>query len=91
MSRRRVRDNERHPVLGGLIKLSEGRSLSSPEAERLLEEWPTFVRRTRLGYVVVDRNRASEELQALARGSLELEAVAEEGPLTLYRPIAGRD
>jgi hypothetical protein len=91
VSRRRVRDSERHPVLGGLIKLSEGRSLSGPEMDQLLEGWPAFVMGTTLGYVVLDRERASEELQALAKTSLRLEAVAEDGPLALYRPMIRRD
>jgi hypothetical protein len=91
VSKRRIRDNERHPVLGGLIRLSEGKPLADSEADRLKQEWPEFITRTRLGYVIVDRERASKELQALADTSLQLEAVADDGPLTLFRPIANRN
>ena len=38
------------------------------------------------GYVVLDRARASEELQTVAVTVLQLEKLADEEPLTLYRP-----
>jgi hypothetical protein len=85
VSRRRVNETQRNPVLGTLARLSEGHLLTPPEEERLRHEWPAFVERAIVGYVVVDRQRASEDLQSVAT-ALQLERIAEDGPLVLYRP-----
>jgi hypothetical protein len=86
VSRLRIGLIERDPVLGALTRLSEGEPLEAAQAEQLQREWPAFIDRTTLGYVVLDRTRASEQLQALATTSLQLEQVAESGPLVLFRP-----
>jgi hypothetical protein len=46
---------------------------------------PRFARRSRLGYVVVDRTRASQELVDLVLKSLDLDKVGESWPFDLYR------
>jgi hypothetical protein len=86
VSQRRVRDNQRNPVLSALIRLSERKRLSPRELETLREQWPAFVQRMSIGYVVLDRDRGSEELHALAE-TLELDRLAEHRLLTLYRPF----
>ena len=86
VSRRRVRENERHPVLSALIRLSEGQRLTPRQAEDFRGSWPAFVREASIGYVVVDQKRASEELRSMAATRLALERVGEDGPLVLYRP-----
>jgi hypothetical protein len=87
VSRRRVRDNETDPVLGALIRLSEGQTLAPGEMDRLRTAWPGFVARTPVGYVVLDRNRVTDSLRSAVVEALQLEKLADEPPLTLYRPI----
>ena len=87
VSRRRVRENETDPVLGALIRLSESQTLSPDEMERLRTAWPDFVARVPIGYVVLDRNRAADSLRFAVEHALRLEEVADEPPLTLYRPV----
>ena len=91
VSRRRVRDNQSDPVLGALIRLSEGRRLSPRQVEALRSSWPDFVRRASVGYVVLDRRRAPEQLQSVAATALRLEKLADDEPLTLYRPAVTPD
>lgn len=85
VSQRRVRDNQRDPVLGALIRLSEGTPLSPRQADDLRVQWPAFAQRTSIGYVVLDVARAPEELRSIA-ATLGLDKIAEHGPLILYRP-----
>jgi hypothetical protein len=86
VSRRRVRDNERDPVLSALMRLSEGKPLSDRQAENLVSFWQAFVERTAVGYVVLDLKRAPEGLRAMTETDLRLEMIAHDGPLVLYRP-----
>ena len=83
-----MRENQSDPVLSALVRLSEGKQLSSQQLEALRFSWPAFVRRTSLGYVVLDRDRAPDALQAVADTDLRLEKLAAAEPLTLYRPAA---
>jgi hypothetical protein len=87
VSRRRVRDNEADPVLGALIRLSEGQVLAPDEMQRLQLSWGDFVARSSVAYVVLDRHRATESLRAAVAEALPLEQLADEPPLTLYRPV----
>jgi hypothetical protein len=90
VSRRRVRENEQHPVLSALARLSEGKGLAAEHVDRLRLAWPAFVDRTAVGYVVLDTVRASSELRSIAESGLQLEKLAEHGSLILYRPAAPR-
>jgi hypothetical protein len=90
VSQRRVRENQRHPVLSSLMRLSEGESISPRQLEVLREEWPAFVKRNTLGYVVLDRDRSSAALQSIAAQQLGLQKLAEDGALALYRPAEER-
>ena len=85
VSQRRIRDNERDPVLGTLLRLADGTRLSDADLDILRGQWPAFVRRASVGYVVVDGDRGSPALQALV-DALPLERLAADGSLTLYRP-----
>ncbi len=74
-------------MLNALFTLSEGQTLAadqdaSPPAAGAGE----FLRRTRLGYVVVDETRASPDLIAFAIDLLDLTLVSREGSLSLYVP-----
>jgi hypothetical protein len=75
-----------HPVLDPLVTLSEGRPLSPQQRDRALPEAATFVRQMNIGYVIVDRSRASDELRAFAKEAFGLRMVAVEGALELYEP-----
>jgi hypothetical protein len=81
-----ARERRQFPVLDALVLLSEGQA---PAAQRLAEaasRGPAFVERAGLGYVVVDRSRASRDLVDFAIGALRLEKVQESFPFELYRP-----
>ena len=86
VSPKRRLDAKRAPVLNALLLLSEGRTLTPAQDAAARERAPEFLRRSRLGYVVVDDTRSSPELAAYAVDLLGLRPVAREGPLTLYVP-----
>ncbi|MGH9346334.1 MAG: hypothetical protein ACRD26_03615 [Vicinamibacterales bacterium] len=87
ISRKRIRDMQRVPVLGALARLSSNRALPPEARQRLLERGAEFLRRAKVGYVVIDHHRASKELVCLAIRAFHLEPVAREGDLELYRPV----
>lgn len=86
VSPRRVEAIRRFPILNGLIQLSEGNTLDTETIERLIKRAPQFVARANIGYVVIDRQRASPELVEFALRTFRLEALASDGTMTLYRP-----
>ena len=86
VSKRRVRDIRRDPVLAAFIELSEGRTLPPGTHERLAAEAHAFMTRANLGYVVIDSARASDALVRFAVSTLELQALGSDGPFVLYRP-----
>lgn len=92
----RISKNERQrqrrfPVLRVLLKLSEGRAVGVAEIRRAKRAAPLFIKRARLGYVVVDTRATSPELRALAIEILGLEKIADSDTRDLYRPAAGGD
>lgn len=87
VSPRRVAAIRRRPILDALIELSEGRDLPEERISSLQLIAPSFVRGARLGYVVVDRTRASQSLVAFAVRTLRLEKIATSGERDLYRPM----
>jgi hypothetical protein len=86
VSQRRLADTRRDAVLQILVNLSEGQPLSSDDSGLLKMEWQAFVRRTSIGYVVVDHGRASPDLQSLTATTLRLPAIGAHGAFHLYRP-----
>jgi hypothetical protein len=88
VSWRRMDQNERDPVIGALIRLSEGKQLSGRQEDALRSGWSAFLQRANVGYVVLDRNRAPDMLRAFVDDTTELDQLANEPPLTLYRPSA---
>ena len=86
VSRRRVERIRRLPVLDALLRLSEGKDLTQAEIDRAAARVPRFVKRTNLGYVVIDRKRAPASLVRFAVEHLDLDELATDGDLTLYRP-----
>lgn len=87
VSRKRIHNMQRAPVLGPLMALSSNRDVPQDAVERLTDLWPEFVRRANIGYVVIDHERASHELVTLALRAFSLESVARDGNLELYRPL----
>jgi len=66
--------------------LSEGRRLTPEQDRAARDRAGEFVRRTRLGYVVVNERAASPALADYAVDLLGLTLVSREGPMTLYVP-----
>jgi hypothetical protein len=76
-------------VTGALIDLSEGRRLTSERRADAVRRAHENLRQLNIGYVVVNRSRASGELIQFAQDAFDLEAVANEGERTLFRtPLA---
>ncbi len=88
VSPRRRRDARRAPVLSALFTLSEGRGLTAEQDLAARRRADEFLRRTRLGYVVVDETRASSGLIDFSIDVFGLTLVAREGPMALYVPRA---
>jgi hypothetical protein len=86
VSRKRIRDTRRHKVLDALIRLSADRKLPVSAIDAMEREGARFVERANLGYVVIDRSRASEALVEFAHRTFCLELLERDGPLELYRP-----
>lgn len=82
----RVSSIRRFPVLSALMALSQDQSVPAALEEAAMRHAYDFVRRARLGYVVVRRGRASPALVAFAIRVLDLEKVAESDTRILFRP-----
>jgi hypothetical protein len=89
MSRISPRQRERQkafPVISLLLQLSEGRRVNDADIARVRDTAPAFIKRSRLGYVVIETRAASPELRAVAIDILDLEKIAESDGRELYRP-----
>jgi hypothetical protein len=83
---RRVGEFRRDDILNALLILSEGGSLSADLTSRLYEVGPAFIRRSKIGFVVIDRDRSTDALREFARRAFRLEYIDGDGSLDLYRP-----
>ncbi len=81
----RVEQNMRRPVLRALMLLSQRQSVPTDLADEAARRASQFVRNASIGYIVVDRARATPELEAFAIRVLNLERIAEVGQRTLYQ------
>ncbi|MBI2186646.1 MAG: hypothetical protein HYU37_05905 [Acidobacteria bacterium] len=88
VSKRRLTDVRRDPMVDALIWLSEHKPLDHSRRRSLVEDGPAFVRRAHLGFVVVDRARAPDALRAFAIDAFRLERIDASGEFELYRPSA---
>lgn len=86
VSRQRVASVRADDVLDLLLPLSEGRTLDAAQLRRLEDLAPGFVRRARVGFVVLDRARLPRESAAVLQGAMRLSLVATDGALELYEP-----
>jgi hypothetical protein len=73
-------------MLDALIVLSEGGTIPHEREVSLVTSGPSFVREANLGFVVVDRLRASQPLVDFAIRALRLQRVETDGTLELYEP-----
>lgn len=80
-----VSATRRDLVLHAFATLSEGRPVADGGAAQALEGGPDLVDRARLGYVVVDLQRASARLVRFAESALRLTPLGEDGGRRLYR------
>lgn len=74
------------PIRSALIDLSEGRPVSPDRLPQLRRRVPEFMARAALGYVVIDRSRATPALADFAIRLFDLEELERSGSRTLYRP-----
>ena len=89
VSPRRVQQFQQDEMLNALLMLSEGGRLPANLESHLFDVGPAFVQRSKLGFVVIDRERSSAALQEFAMKAFQLEYVDGEGELQLYRPRLG--
>ena len=76
-------------AIGALMILSENRTVTASERDALLQNAAEFIHSNNIGFVVIDRARASDELRETAIGAFALERVAADREFELYVP-AGR-
>jgi hypothetical protein len=91
VSRKRVAQLRQDPLLDALITLSEGGTLDGVREAALVERGAEFVRRGRIGYVVVDNDRTPPPLRNFAVRALHLRHVAAEGSYDLFVPASFGD
>jgi hypothetical protein len=86
VSRRRVRDTRRDPMLDALLWLSEGRELDASRWRSLVESGAAFVERVNVGFVVIDRRRTARALREFVNTAFELQLIESDGEFELYVP-----
>ncbi|MBE3133819.1 MAG: hypothetical protein IMZ55_10110, partial [Acidobacteria bacterium] len=86
VSPRRVSTARSMPTRRALLILSEGRELTPRELAEVEPRARTFLSRSRVGYVVIDRSRAAPALVAFALQMFDLEKIGEADSRELYRP-----
>lgn len=86
ISNRQRQRQRMFPVIRLLLRLSEGAPVNDREIARARRAAPGFIRRARLGYVVLDTRAASPQLRDLTIDILDLEKIAESDGRELYRP-----
>jgi len=82
----RVERARRHPVLSVLVDLSEGHSVSDERLAAARAAAPLFLDRFAIGYVVVDRQRASTDAIRTLVDLFDLVQVKVGARRTLYTP-----
>jgi hypothetical protein len=81
-----ITEVRRIDMFDALIVLSEGRSIPVERQMMLISNGPSFVRDANLGFVIVDRRRASPTLVDFAVQAFRLHRVEVDGTLELYEP-----
>ena len=86
VSRRRISDVRRDPMLDALIWLSEGHELDASRWRSLIDRGPIFAQRANLGFVVIDRRRTTRALREFAVRAFELQLIDTDGAFELHLP-----
>jgi len=86
VSRSRIAELRKDPLLDALITLSEGGTLDRVREAELVERGADFIRRGRIGYVVIDNDRTPPPLRDFAVRALRLQPVTTEGSYDLLVP-----
>ena len=86
VSRRRVSEIRSFAMLDVLITLSEGGEIDDQRKAALTARGPEFVRSALVGFVVIERPRASPGLQAFAIRAFRLERIDGDAQFDLYTP-----
>ena len=86
ISRQRAAQLRGRPVRAALIALSERRDLDERVATRARRAAGEFIEQGRLGYVVIDRSRATPQLRDFAIALFDLQRVETSGVFELYVP-----
>jgi hypothetical protein len=86
VSRRRISDVRRDPMLDAMIWLSEGHELDASRWRSLIDSGPIFAQRANLGFVVIDRRRTTRELREFAVRAFELQLIDTDGDFELHLP-----
>ena len=77
-------------MLDALFTLSAGETLTLHQRRRAFARRARFLRRTKLGYVVIDVSRASPHLRDFTVRLLGLVEIDRDGPYVLYVPDPAR-
>jgi hypothetical protein len=88
ISEKRVRAYRRQEVTSVLLKLSAGEPVTFDEAQRARRVARHFLRRGRVGFVVIDHSRTSRKLRRFAYNAFELQSIAQNWPYELFLPRA---
>lgn len=88
VSKWRVRESRRSPMLGALLQLSEGTTPTPDALARAVDNRDRFLRRTCVRFVVVNKQHASKELRSFATGALKLALLHEDDTYQLLTPLA---
>jgi hypothetical protein len=88
ISEKRVRAYRRLEVANVLLKLSGGEPVAFEEAQRARRAAARFLRRGRVGFVVIDHSRTSRKLRRFAYNAFELQSIAQNWPYELFLPRA---
>jgi hypothetical protein len=86
ISQKRVHELRAQPTLDALVTMSEDTRLSPPHAAWIRSRGQGFIKRANVGYVVVDVPRTPSHLVDFVVDAWNLEQIAQEGNLALYRP-----
>ena len=86
VSARRKEAYRRLPVMGALLDMSEGRTLSPAQIDRAVEGADAFLKSTNLGYVIMNERTVSADLRTFASNVLRLTKIAEADGYILYVP-----
>jgi hypothetical protein len=86
VARQRFVETHTNAVVDALTLLSEARTITPSQRESLMQGAANFIRERKIGFVVIDRARASDELRDTAIRAFALDRVDADGVFELYVP-----